>query len=230
MLSCKNTKLTLVEMKIFSLMQALNIIENTSVFITWEAHKASSIFRIREQKEYIRPSARWNFHHSRQETHVFTSQHERKNEHMPWNYETVVEFPRNLSSCDWAKCLKPGILMRAHWWGESVWDACGKERLQAERGQGELLREQVRLLCCWEQWATRAPLKGTTVENRDYLKKMRIPWYHAFITGWCFWALGQSGNRESSFWRRGSKTGLQEKPWVGNLSFSCVFCNSLPLS
>lgn len=48
----KNTNLALVEMKNFSLMQALNIIENTSVFITWEAHKASSIFGIREQKEH----------------------------------------------------------------------------------------------------------------------------------------------------------------------------------
>lgn len=126
-----------------------------------------------------------------------------------------------------AAVIEPDVSSQKSWCehirgGESVWDACGKEHLQAERGQKGCSESSEG--CCAGANNVESGLlpKGlrqkkemdgsVTKQNKTSLT------VHALWTDQCWWALEQSSNRESqerAFGRKGPKTErwLWEENW-----------------
>lgn len=147
-------------------MQALNIIENTSVFITWEAHKTSSIFRIREQKEYIRhrhdgisitADKKPMFSHLNTKEKMNTCLGIMK---LWLNFQEIL-----------AAAIEPNASSQESWCehidGERVFGMLVARDVFRLREVRRAAQRAGQATVLWEQCATRAPLKGTAVENRD---------------------------------------------------------------
>lgn len=219
----------------FSLMQALNIIKNKSVFITWEAHKVPStcFFWVREQK-----------HHTAIGTVEFPPQQTRSPCFLISTQKTKVNTCLGITKL-WlnfqeglAAMIEPKPSSQESWCtsirgGESVRDACGKECLQAQRGQRGCSKNGTGYLlvkAMWNQISCQRNYSKKQPKLNVSLNKTRPPWH--FMQNWLM-LMNQAIGTPKTEHSEGKapkltdccemETDLQEKAWVGNASLRCVF-------